>query len=75
MGTFTIENNNINNNLDILETKIGSDLVTEIKNGKKVKAQLIIDNYAFYAKNHTSPIWDLKIVDIFSFDIVNNEEN
>lgn len=64
-GTFTINDTN----LSLLESKIGSDMVAEIRKGKTLKVQAVIDNFSYYARYQTSPMWSCDLVDIVSYDV------
>lgn len=56
------------NNLKFLGSKIGSNMIAEIKKGKKLKVKAVVDKYAFYAKDQTSPMWSCNITDIVNFE-------
>lgn len=64
-GVYTITDSN----LSIFETKIGSDFIAEIKSGKTLNVELVIDEYGYYTENHSSPSWVCNIVEIVSYDL------
>lgn len=69
-GTFVIDGNSLN----VVKFAAPNSFLNDIKNGKTYKTKLVINDYAFAAKNHTSPGWGCNIVKIIDLEANNVAE-